>query len=57
MLPPHHRDAGQSHDIKVVNRSFENAAQFKYLETTVTNTNLISEQIKGRMNSGNACYH
>jgi hypothetical protein len=32
-------------------------SQFKYLETTVTNQNLILEEIKRRLNSGNACYH
>jgi hypothetical protein len=31
--------------------------QFKYLGTTVTNQKLIQEEIKGRLNSGNACYH
>jgi hypothetical protein len=31
--------------------------KFKYLRMTVTNQNLIQEQIKRRMNSGNACYH
>jgi hypothetical protein len=31
--------------------------QFKYLGATVTNQNLIQEEIKRRMNSGNACYH
>jgi hypothetical protein len=31
--------------------------QFKYLGTTVTNQNLIQEEIKRRLNSGNACYH
>jgi hypothetical protein len=30
---------------------------FKYLETTVTNQNLIQEEIKRRFNSGNTCYH
>jgi hypothetical protein len=30
---------------------------FKYLGTTVTNQNLIQEDIKRRLNSGNACYH
>jgi hypothetical protein len=32
-------------------------SQFKYLETTVTNQNLILEEIKRRLNSGNAWYH
>jgi hypothetical protein len=40
-----------------VNRSFENTAQFKRLETTVTNQNLILEEIKRKLNSGNAGYH
>jgi hypothetical protein len=32
-------------------------SQFKYLGTTVTNQNLIQEEIKRRLNSGNTCYH
>jgi hypothetical protein len=32
-------------------------SQFKYLGTTVTNQNLIQEEIKRILNSGNACYH
>jgi hypothetical protein len=31
--------------------------QFRYLERTVRNQNLIQEEIKRRLNSGNACYH
>jgi hypothetical protein len=52
-----HQNAGQNCDIKIANRSFEIASQFKYLETTVTNQNLIQEEIKRSLNSGNACYH
>jgi hypothetical protein len=34
-----------------------NVAQFRYLGTTITNQNLIQDEIKRRLNSGNACYH
>jgi hypothetical protein len=37
--------------------SFGNVSQFKYLGTTVTNHNLIQEEIKRSLNSGNACCH
>jgi hypothetical protein len=56
MLLAHHHNAGQNHDIKIGNRSFENLSQFKYLGATVTNQNLIQGEIKRRLNSGNACY-
>jgi hypothetical protein len=42
---------------KIANRSFENVALFRYLGTNITNQNLIQEEIKRRLNSGNACYH
>jgi hypothetical protein len=48
---------GFTYNIKIGDRSFENVAQFKYFGTTVTNQNLIQEEIKRRLNSGNACYH
>jgi hypothetical protein len=32
-----HQNAGQNHDTKLANRSFEKVAQFRYLGTTVTN--------------------
>ncbi|PNF43470.1 hypothetical protein B7P43_G10809 [Cryptotermes secundus] len=41
-----HQNAGQNHDIKRDNRCFENVAQFRYLGTTITNQNLIQEEIE-----------
>jgi hypothetical protein len=46
MLLSRHQNVGQNRDIKIVNRSFENVPQFKYLGTTVTNQNLIREEIE-----------
>jgi hypothetical protein len=42
-----HQNVGQSHDIKIANRSFGNVAQLKYFGTTVTNQNLIREELRG----------
>jgi hypothetical protein len=53
MLLSRHQKVGQNRDIKRENRSFENVSQFKYLGTTVTNQNLIQEEIRRRLNSGN----
>jgi ribosomal protein S2 len=57
MLLSRHQNAGQNHNIKVANKCFENVAQFRYFGTTITNQNLIQEEIKRRLNLGNACYH
>jgi hypothetical protein len=57
MLLSHHQNARQNHDIKIANRCFKNVTWFRYLVTTVTNQNLIQEEIKRRLNLGNACYH
>jgi hypothetical protein len=57
MLLSPHQNAGQNSGIKNACRFFENVAQLKYLRTTVTNQNLIQEEIKRRSNSDNAYYH
>jgi hypothetical protein len=55
MLLSRHQNAGQNHDIKSDNRCFENVAEFKYFGTT--DEILTQEEIKRRLNSGNACYN
>ena len=41
----------------VDNSSIESVEAFKFLGATLTNQNLIQEEIKSRMKLGNACYH
>jgi hypothetical protein len=57
MLVSRCQKAGQRQSIKIGNMSFESVAKFKYLGTTLTDQDCIHEEIKSRLNSGNACYH
>jgi hypothetical protein len=53
------KKAWQKHSTKILNRSFECVAKFKYLRKTliVRDQTCLKEEIKSRLNSGNACYH
>jgi hypothetical protein len=57
MLVSRCQKAGQRKSMQVVNRPFEDVAKFKYFRTTLTYQNCIHEEIKSKLNSGNACYH
>jgi hypothetical protein len=57
MIMSRHPKSGQNQNIRIANESFENVTKFKYLGTTLTNQNDIHDEIKSRLNSGNACYH
>jgi hypothetical protein len=48
MLLSRHQNVGQNRDIKTANKLFENVSRFRYLGTTLTNQNLIQEEIKRR---------
>jgi len=51
------QNSGRSHSIWIDDNSFEMMEELKYLGTTLTFQNFIQEDIKSRLNSGNACYH
>jgi UDP-galactopyranose mutase len=51
------QNAGQSHNIKIDNSSFERVEEFKYLGTALTNQNSIQEEIESTIKLGNACYY
>jgi hypothetical protein len=57
MVISHDQNTGQNSNIQIDNESCETMEQFKYLGTNLTNQNSIHEEIKSRLQSGNACYH
>jgi hypothetical protein len=57
MIMSRHQNSEQSQNIRIANDLFENVATFKYFGTTLTNQNDIHDEIKSRLNSGNACYY
>jgi hypothetical protein len=57
MIMSRHPNSGQNQNIRIANESFEKVATFKYLGKTLTNQNDIPDELKRRLNSGNACYY
>jgi hypothetical protein len=57
MVVSRDQNAGQNHNIKIDNKSFERVEQFKYLGTALLDQNFVQEEIKSSLKSGNACYH
>jgi hypothetical protein len=57
MIMSRGQNAGQSHNIKIDNSSFERVTEFEYLLTNFTIQNSIQEEIRRRLKSGNDCYH
>jgi hypothetical protein len=57
MIMSHHPNSGQNQNIRIANESFEKVAKVKYLGTALTNQSDIHDEIKSRLNSGNACYY
>jgi hypothetical protein len=57
MIMSRHPNSGQNQNIRIPNESFEKVAKFRYLGTALTNQNDIHDEIKSRLNSGDACHH
>jgi hypothetical protein len=57
MIMSRHPNSGQNQNIRIANESFVKVVKFKYMGTTLTNQNDIHDEIKSRLNSGNACYY
>jgi hypothetical protein len=57
MIMSRYPNSGQNQNVRIANELLENVAKFKYLGKTLTNENDIHDEIKSRLNSGNACYY
>jgi hypothetical protein len=54
MTMSHHQNSGQNQNIRIANEFFENVAKFKYLGAMLTYQNDVHEEIRSKLNSGNA---
>ncbi|KAJ4451445.1 hypothetical protein ANN_02907 [Periplaneta americana] len=57
MIMSRNQNIVRNGNIKIGDLSFEEVEKFKYLGATVTNINDTREEIKRRINMGNACYY
>jgi hypothetical protein len=57
MIMSCHPNSGQNQNIRIANELFKKVAKFKYLGIRLTNLNDIHDEIKSRLNLGNACYY
>ena len=57
MITYRQQNITQNPNVVTENLSFENVEKFKYLGVTLINVNNIYEEIKRRINMGNACYY
>ncbi|KAJ4445250.1 hypothetical protein ANN_07051 [Periplaneta americana] len=57
MIMSRDQNSVRNGNIKIGDLSFEGVEKFKYLGATVTNVNDTREEIKRRINIGNACYY
>jgi len=51
MVMSRDQNAGQIHSVRMDNITFERVEQFKYLGTTLTNQNSVTEEIKSKLRS------
>ena len=49
MVTSRNQNAGRIQSVRIDNNTFERVEEFKYLGTTLTNQNSISEDIEGRL--------
>jgi len=57
MVMSQYQHAVQNQNIYMGNKSFERLEHFSYLGTSLTNPNSFHEEIKCRLQTGNACYY